>query len=179
MLGQLLTYKCSNAPNKKYFAGTLSVVYTISMAGIFALSLGKTKATSILYKLSDIDHFHLLFKNNLASYKKKILAENPKHIIMLGIYSGRDRTHIRIETVCRKNNTVLFIPYAFEQDTIFITAKSIGNGLCNFYTAELVDFVADNIPETSVTFLHIPKKIAVLTSTTDINKQLSILASLQ
>ncbi len=131
------------------------------MAGIFGLSLGKTKATAILYRLLGLDHYHLLFKNNLATYKKKLLAEKPRHILALGIYSGRDKNHIRIETVCRKDAALLLIPYVFIPDDTFILAKSIGNGLCNFYTAELADFVADNLPETSVTFLHIPKNLAL------------------
>jgi pyrrolidone-carboxylate peptidase len=139
-----------------------------------ALSLGRTKATTILYQLTDnsIVLRYLLFKNNLTFFEKKIIEYQPEHILMLGLYSGRDRTHIRIEKEYQHENVVYPIPAAFTTDETFMTAQSIGTGQCNFYTAAVCEIVKRISPKTRVTFLHIPKMMPANQAVSAISQQL-------
>lgn len=143
---------------------------------IFAVSLGKTKATTILYELKSVSHRYLLFRNNVIYYERKIVENKPTHIVALGLFTGRDHNHIRIETVCQINGVSTTIPYAFFPDDHFIEAKSIGTGLCNFYTATLVNMVRKNHLSSTVTFLHIPKKMNALVASSYIEQQLAKLS---
>lgn len=101
------------------------------------------------------------------------------YVLGMGMYSGRDASKIRIETVYtnkfhnnqRDDDSVAVIPFLHESEQFKIT-KRIGNSYCNLVSYLFVS----KHPKVPYTFLHIPKNYSVKDATTVIDAQLERLS---
>lgn len=118
--------------------------------------------------VADIERF--IQETNFDSYD---------YILGMGMYSGRDKAALRIETVCTnqfRNNKesldVKPIPYFLQPSDGIKIVKGIGNSWCNLVSYKLVSV----FPEKPYTFIHVPKKFATKKAGEIIISQLTALA---
>lgn len=135
---------------------------------IYAYTVGKTRLTNILWNLQNVDKRYIVYPNNIEYYLKMILHEKPASILGMGIYSGRDKDKIRIETICTNKfkrgfldideKVELTIPNFLTEDDKFKLAKGMGNSYCNFSAYKITKFIKGNKLDTKFSFLHVPKR---------------------
>lgn len=134
---------------------------------IWGNALGKTRTCRILYELPGLTHRYLLFANNLATYQQKVLQANPKHIISIGNYRKSKYPIIHCEsTVLSVNGDTIPIPYPAFSHPQLIMSNTIGNGKCNFFTREMVLFIAEQQISTRYSFMHIPQNMSITSAIT-------------
>lgn len=82
------------------------------------------------------------------------------YILGMGMYSGRDKGALRIETTCssqfrgsKTNLQMLTIPYFLHSAPGIKLAKGIGNSYCNLVSYQLLS----RSSHPNYTFIHIPK----------------------
>jgi hypothetical protein len=96
----------------------------------------------------------------------------------MGMYSGKDKNEIRIETSCtnqfrRQKDDLkkLEIPYYFHSASGIKLAKGIANSYCNLVSYKILS----KSPDARYTFLHIPKSFDSSRAARIIEEQLATL----
>jgi pyrrolidone-carboxylate peptidase len=133
-----------------------------------------------LYSVEGFTHRTLLWGEvSIDRYVQKLLLDQPEYILGMGIYGGRDREHIRIETTCfnkfRRKEIMpgapeqFEIPYFVKPTEISIIAKSIGNSWCNLVSWKITEQIMRGDLKSKFTFLHLPKRMDLNLTTTEVN----------
>jgi len=92
-------------------------------------------------------------KKSLTNFANKL--QEFKFIVGLGDYSGKDQNNLRLETECHREDQTFHINNLLKPITGVIYSEDIGNSYCN-----LISFmITKNYPNTSYSFIHIPKKM--------------------
>ncbi len=137
-----------------------------------------------LYGVDGFDHRTLLWGvASIDRFVQKLLADQPDYILGMGIYGGRDREHIRIETTCfnkfRRKEIMpgapekLDIPYFVQPTETSILAKSIGNSWCNLVSWKIVEQIIKGDLKSRFTFLHLPKRMKPEVASSEVAKMLA------
>lgn len=126
-------------------------------------------STRLLYQLQNVDSRHIIWPNNTNHFFNELISIQPKYILGLGQYSGRDQDKIRIELNCtnKKGNTLIDGNILKEQSiNSFFTpsqyskyAYALGNSQCNQISWKIMQLIDSKRLKSRYTFLHIPKKI--------------------
>jgi len=119
----------------------------------------------------------------IDNFVKVIVTQNPKYIIGLGMYSGRDIDKLRMETLCnnRFGNTIthtIFNEYSinkfFKESSYIKESKGIGNSYSNYISYQIMNRVQQKKLDSQYTFIHIPysfdKEIAAAEILSNINR---------
>lgn len=117
-----------------------------------------TNSTHIVDQLRDIAHIHIIDpKKDLQSLYERCATY--ERVVGIGDYSGRDTSHLRIETLCtsqfRNTDTehiTLPIPYFLRPEPPFRLAQGIGNSYCNLVSYGIVSRASSR----PYTFIHVP-----------------------
>lgn len=115
---------------------------------------------------------------SIEQYINYLKAEEPKYILGLGEYSGKDKDKIRIETVCTNKfrnlpkSKQLPINYFFEPTESFKLAYGIGNSYCNLVSFKIMSLIENHEIDAKYTFLHIPKNLNNIIASKQISQQL-------
>lgn len=124
-----------------------------------------TIAEKVAYLLSDVADIKIIksSETGIESFISRTDFSHYKRIIGMGMYSGRDKDRVRIETECssqfrnkKENLTRLPIPYFIDENDTFKLAKGIGNSWCNLVSFRLLS----SHKITNYTFLHIPRTMS-------------------
>jgi pyrrolidone-carboxylate peptidase len=67
---------------------------------ICGFAFPRNASTRVMYALNRFDYCYVLWPNNLDQLVKRLLRDQPEHILGMGIWSGRDQDKVRIETRC-------------------------------------------------------------------------------
>ena len=128
------------------FEGTITEKVARFLSDIADIKIIKSSETDILSFISQTD---------FSRYER---------VIGMGMYSGRDKDRVRIETECsskfrnkKENLTRLPIPYFIYENDIFKLAKGIGNSWCNLVSFRLIK----TQKVANYTFLHVPRTMSV------------------
>lgn len=130
---------------------------------VFAFTKTNSEAILRLLTLPDLVKVFLNGQESIDNLIETVIATQPKYILGLGEYSGRDQDAIRIETICSNKfrNTLSGSNLEYKTMRPFVgaggvmkNAKGIGTSWCN-----LVSYRLMTLPdmEGRYTFLHIPK----------------------
>lgn len=121
-----------------------------------------TIAESVANLLTDQSDI-IIIKSTISDIEKFIQETDFSHydyILWMGMYGGRDKDALRIETVCsnqfRNSKAKIItkpIPYFLQPSDGIKFAKGIGNSWCNLVSYKLVTSYHDK----PYTFLHIPR----------------------
>ena len=132
-----------------------------------------------LYGLSNIDHRYLLWgEASMGSYLKLLIENQPKYILGMGIYTGKDKDYIKIETVCTNQFRRSFMsedslltqsinPFV-QESGLCLFSQSIGTSYCNLISWKIMSAISNGNLKSQYTFLHIPKLMNVEASTLDV-----------
>lgn len=102
----------------------------------------------------------------INEFIKNFQIANPRFILGLGEYFGRDKDKLRIEAVCSNKfrNKVQGEEYQEVRLTTFLEptaklkyAKGIGNSYCNLISYKIMKTIEETNMQTQYTFVHIPK----------------------
>lgn len=105
-----------------------------------------------------------------------------RYIIGMGVYSGRDKSQLRLETVYRnkfRNNIISKTPVTitvmpFMQPSKYLKiASGIGNSWCNLVSYKVSSLIDDD--SIKYNFLHIPKLFNEKLAIEAIKEQISLL----
>ena len=130
-----------------------------------------------------ITYKHLLSgQSSLSEYLNILLKKQPKYILGLGEYSGRDQSKIRIETIAKnrfRNSEILQnganqmeIP-CFLQPTMYSKfATALGNSWCNLVSYKITELIVSKKLNSKFIFLHIPKSLDINFATTTVVEML-------
>lgn len=154
------------------------------MSKLYAFAFSRRNiSSSTLYNLNNLDNRYLLFgKVSIDKYCEKLLKDQPEYILGMGIYTGRDQTHLRIETRCSNkfrreyinSNSLIELeikPFVDPSEDI-ILAQSIGNSWCNLISYKILSLIKAHKLNSNYTFIHLPKKMGVEYISELLNNQL-------
>jgi len=125
-----------------------------------------TNTEKVAQLLSDVADIKIIksSETGIENFISRTDFSHYKHIIGIGMYSGRDKDRVRIETECssqfrnKKENLIrLSIPYFIDENDIFKLAKGIGNSWCNLVSFRLIK----TQKVANYTFLHVPRTMSV------------------
>lgn len=143
---------------------------------------GKTNISSKVVPLIPAQSKHILSdKSSIDRYIMQLLEENPKYILGLGSWSGRDNTAIRIETRCTNKWRNQISGDRLESATIKLFVQitkrtkltdKMGNSFCNYISWRIVKLIQRGKLTSHYTFLHIPKNMEVSTAATYISEMI-------
>ncbi len=144
---------------------------------IFAFKGGHKSniSTRVAKNLNFLNVTYLDFPDNshqrtIDSYLTKVQEEKPLFILGLGQYGGRDKTPVRIETLCKNKfrNDKIFshgpdeykIKPFIKENEIFKKASGLGNSWCNQISYRIMRLKEEgNLRNTKYTFLHIREDV--------------------
>jgi len=154
-------------------------------ARIFGFAFTRFNISSrTLYSLSGIDYRYLLWgESTMNRYLKLIIDKQPKYLVGMGIYTGRDKEHIRIETVCTNQFRKSYIsgdtiqkqvikPFV-QESGVCIFSQSIGASYCNLISWKIMSAISEGKLKCQYTFLHIPKSMNVELVRSEVQKLLN------
>ncbi len=134
---------------------------------IYGFAFGRTIASSVLYQIKNLDCCYLVFGiSSIDGYMNFLVKHQPKYILGLGVYTGKDQGEIRIEKKCTNKFRNGFI----EGNTIieqkinpFLRpiagvkfAEGIGNSYCNYISYRITTLIKSGDLKSKYCFLHIP-----------------------
>ena len=146
---------------------------------VFAFTKTKSEAILRLLALPELEKVFLSGQKSIDILEEIVLATQPKYILGIGEYSGRDKEAIRIETICSNKfrNTLSGSKLEYKEINPFVvagnemkTSKGMGNSWCN-----LVSYRLMSLPDMrgGYTFLHIPKSFDIKRAATLIGTQIA------
>lgn len=137
--------------------------YTVAEKVMESLAM---PADKVLIDSTEASIYDFISNINFAPYD---------YILGMGMYNGRDKTALRIETVCtnqfRHQNgdlKLVKIPCYLQPSIDIKLTKGIGNSYCNLVSYQLLL----NHPQSRYTFLHIPKTFEPAYAARCIDKQM-------
>lgn len=105
----------------------------------------------------------------MDTYCEKLRISNPKYILGLGIYSGRDKRYIWNEQFCNYNgNSIKITPFIPETE-IIKNNNHIGKGYCNLISVKIMTMIERGDITSKFSFLHIPKNFNLESASTEID----------
>lgn len=121
-----------------------------------------------LYKLQNLDNRYLLFgEASIDKYCEYLIKHNPEYILGLGIYGGRNKEYIHIETMCnnlfkkklidlKEYKEIEIKPFAIENE-LAKYSQTLGKSYCNLISWKICSLISSGKISSRYTFLHIPK----------------------
>ena len=113
---------------------------------------------------------------SLEEFVQRADLANFDYILGLGMYSGRDKNALRIETMCnsqfrnrKENLQALAIPHFLQPAPGIKLAAGMGNSWCNLVSYLLLA----KLPHAAYSFVHVPKGFDVATATRTLEAQLA------
>lgn len=128
---------------------------------------------TVLQKL-DTPHKRSIASDNshIRTFLSELIETNPQYILGLGMYSGRDRNKLRIETVCKDKGKSRYINYFLNPANHSKLAQGIGNSYCNLVSLLIMEAIDKGALTSKYTFIHIPKSFQSNLAVSEINKML-------
>ncbi len=152
---------------------------------IYGFAFTKRNISSYtLYNLTGLDHRNLLWgTTSIDQYCQLLLHDKPEYILGLGVYSGRDKTKVRIEQFCSnifKSKTIdnleekqIPINYFVQPGEFSKYTSDIRTSYCNYVSFQIMSLINTHQLPSKYTFLHIPKSLNSSIVITEINQMLS------
>lgn len=153
------------------------------MSNLIIFAFQNTASENVL---KEINHpFKELVHSNpdeITSFINKQLLKEPKYILGLGDYSGKDTDRLRIELSCSNKfrNKLLGERLETFQISEFLSsqhvskyAKGIGNSYCNLISYKFAQNILRSNLETKYGFIHIPKEFDMKEAAKEIEKLIS------
>lgn len=108
-----------------------------------------------------------------------VKLNKPQKILGLGVYSGKDKSQIRLETLAKNKfrNNIIGEFEEFQLDQIvqssyFKIARGLGNSWCNLVSYKIMNMKSSGDITSLYSFLHIPSTMDLLTATAIIKSTL-------
>jgi hypothetical protein len=151
---------------------------------IYAFAFSKRNiSAATLWGLKHINHRYQVWPNNLDRYLDLLLHDQPAYVLGLGLYSGRDREKIRIETKCTnklsrgysEGNKLIEVPL----NPFLVPSggskygQRMGNSLCNLTSWKIMKLVNSGRLRSRYTFLHLPKTMKTPRVVAEVDKMLA------
>ncbi|GEM_PF-2300452 len=137
------------------------------MSALLAFAFKGNISEQVLSKLHISDSLYLhSTTESIALFLRKIQTIQSRFILGLGMYSGRDRDKLRMETICSNRfrnsilgNTVKYwkINYFLKPNADVKPASGIGNSYCNYISFQIGTLIQKQNLDLHYTFIHIPK----------------------
>lgn len=137
-----------------------------------------------LYSLNKIDHRYLLWgAETMDRYINNVLLkEQPEYVLGMGVYYGRVKHKVRIETQCNNKYKGKFIgvdepvdipmePFLQPVENAVLT-DGIGTSYCNLVSLKILKQIHEGNLKSKYTFLHIPKKMNKDLAVTTVQKMI-------
>lgn len=141
---------------------------------LLAFAFQDNISSSILQKLDIVNKFYLPSNNRkIENFVEELVKINPHYILGLGMYSGKDKDKLRIETLCLDENETRQINYFLTPHIQTKLAKGIGNSYCNFVSFQIMKEIENKKLNTKYTFIHIPRTFDIDEAIAEINQMLS------
>jgi pyrrolidone-carboxylate peptidase len=132
-------------------------------------------SSKALNELSIKTKFEIESDNKVIDlFIEEMFKLNPKYILGLGMYSGRDKDKLRIETQCIYENKILKINNFLNPSGKSKFANGIGNSYCNYVSGKIMNEIYSKKLETKYTFIHIPKSFDIKVATEEIEEILRL-----
>lgn len=140
---------------------------------IIAFAFRGNISSKVLEKL-DIDKKYYLKsdKKELEKFVEELIKINPKYILGLGMYSGRDKDKLRIETHYSENGKKFPINYFLTPGKNTKLASGIGNSYCNYISALIMKAINGGKLNSKYTFIHVPKSFEIESAVEEIGKMM-------
>lgn len=140
-----------------------------------------------LYQIEGFEHRTLLWGvKSIDKYLEKLLKDQPQYILGLGIYTGKgkDYLHLETETVNQFKKSKIddviqdklnINPFLKESEKLKFT-NTIGTSFCNYVSWKIVSEIQKGKLKSEYSFVHIPKSFEASMSGTVIQDQLDNLS---
>ena len=155
---------------------TRSIIYG------FAFQL-KNIGTRTLYRLENIDLRYLLWgKSSMDRYLRILMKDQPDYILGLGIYTGKGKNILHLESECSSKFgklpagcelEVLSIKPFLKPRGCLVLSSSIGSSYCNLVSYRIMELINNDKLKSKYSFIHIPKEYDTKTAVYTINAALS------
>lgn len=137
---------------------------------VFGFAFKPNFTSGLLCKIKNIDTCYLVHgQKSIDGYTGWLYQVQPKYILGLGMYTGRDQGKIRIETVCTnsfRNYPIESIAAQRIEIEPFLEplknskySKGMGNSYCNYASWQIMREIQKSALNTRYTFLHIPREM--------------------
>ena len=158
-----------------------------NMNSIYAFAFAGNISSKVLYRLKSTDCSFLAYPNNIDFYLKMLLHDQPRYILGMGVYSGKDQESIRIETTTNnkfRNEKIEPLLEADETLTLknFLIptegaklASGLGNSWCNLVSWKIMQLINQKLLSSKYSFLHIPTSTPLPIALTTIEKMISLM----
>lgn len=153
---------------------------------IYGFAFGKGNISAwILWRLKNIDCCYQVFgETSINRYLEFLLHGKPEYILGLGVYTGRDRNKIRIETKCSNQFRNSFIegnnlqeltikPYIKPLENSEFVERT-GNSYSNMASWKITKLINQGELPSQYSLLHVPKIMSIKIAITEIDKMLEI-----
>jgi pyrrolidone-carboxylate peptidase len=129
---------------------------------IIGFAFKENLSAQILSKIKVHKRFYIASHyNEIDRFVTELIIHKPRYILGLGMYSGRDREKLRIETQCKFETEKLTINNFFKSDNHSKLANGIGNSYCNYISYRIMKIINDGNLNIEYTFIHIPKSFDI------------------
>ncbi len=138
------------------------MLYTFAFANI---------SGQVVSKLTDTTENNILRPSTINKYIDELVLKQPKYILGIGEYSGKDQNLVRIETQCKnqfRNNpidpsqpietTLTWLPFVTKTDQSKI-GSALGNSWCNLVSWRIMQLIKDKKLQSKYSFLHLPQSM--------------------
>jgi len=144
-------------------------------------------STKTLYQIEGLEHKALLWGvKSIDAYIQKLLKVQPQYILGLGIYTGKGKEflHLETETVNQFKKSKIdddiqdklnLNPFLKESVDLKLT-NTIGTSFCNYVSWKIALEIHQGKLNSEYSFVHIPKSFDASMSGTDIEDQLAKLS---
>lgn len=128
-------------------------------------------STRIIYGIQGLTKRNLLWgASSINSYCDLLIKDNTQFILGIGLYSGKSRDKIHIETAATntfKRNMInpsgqssySINPFLKPASELSILSETIGNGYCNFVSYKVCELIYTKEISSRYTFLHVHKSM--------------------
>ena len=112
-------------------------------------------------------------KSVIQCFVNNLFTDVPELVLGLGMYSGRDKDKLRIETSYNLGTEKFAINYFLEPSLHSKLSDGIGNSYCNFVSGLIMEKIKSDGLNTRYSFIHIPKSFDVDLAVSEIEGMLS------
>lgn len=138
------------------------------MIDLICFAFSGNTSEEILRKLAIDNKFIIKGKKSVDNLINEINTKNPKYILGLGMYTGRDKNNLRLEVRCSnkfRNKTLdgrklkdIEINNFLKPTKNSKLASGIGNSFCNMVSYKIMKLINDKDLTSQYSFIHIPRK---------------------